>query len=252
MQQKDRLAIETLDGVRVIRFSRPERKNALDSESYRQLVAALNAAAEEDSVSVLILSGSQDCFCGGNDLDDFIENPITDDRHPVYHFMYALHQFEKPVIAAVEGPAIGIGCTLLLHCDLIYAGQGARLQMPFVRLGLCPEFASTLLLPGLLGHQLASEVLLLGKPLDAQRALSYRLVNDVVPAGAALDAAMDSARQLAGSPANAVRNTKRLLRAGQADAFNQAMRDELAVLVESLTSEAFNTAVEGYRNRQKR
>jgi len=246
MQLTDRLETDTREGVRVLRFAQPARKNALDTESYLQLVRALDQAAADEAVRVLVLTGSETCFCGGNDLGDFIENPIRDEQHPVYCFMRALRAFAKPVIVAVEGPAIGIGCTLLLHADLVYAGGGSYFRMPFVPLGLCPEFASTWLLPRMLGHPRAAELLLLGKTFDADQACSFGMVNAVVSPGEALEAALQSARQLAAAPATAVLQTKRLMKQGQEQYFDQAMQGELGVLIAALQSDDFKAAAAAF------
>lgn len=246
MQSADRLKIETREGVCVLRFAQPARKNALDTESYLQLVRVLDQAAADEAVRVLVLTGSEECFCGGNDLGDFIENPVRDERHPVYCFMRALRAFTKPIIVAVEGPAIGIGCTLLLHADLVYAGEGAYFRMPFVQLGLCPEFGSTWLLPRMLGHPRAAELLLLGKTFDAEQARTFGMVNAVVPPGQALDTALVNARQLAAAPAAAVFQTKRLMKQGQEVYFDQAMQGELGVLVAALQSDDFKAAAAAF------
>lgn len=219
------------DGVGVLRLNRPHRKNALDVSGYRALTDCLLAAATDDTVAVLVLTGSGDSFCAGNDLDDFIQHPINDDQHPAYRFMHALSDFPKPVIAAIEGAAVGIGCTLLLHCDLLYASENARFRMPFVRLGLCPEFAATALLPALVGLPKAAEWLLQGRWFSAGEALAAGFLNDVVANGQACTVAMAAAQSLAGSPREALLTTKALLRRPAREAFGPAMALELTELV---------------------
>ncbi|UDL03962.1 enoyl-CoA hydratase-related protein [Marinobacter sp. CA1] len=227
------------EGVGVLRLNRPDRRNALDVASYRALTAYLHQAADDDDVAVLVLTGVGQGFCAGNDLDDFVRHPIRDDQHPAYRFMYALAAFPKPVVAAVEGAAVGIGCTLLLHCDLLYAGEGASFQMPFVQLGLCPEFAATALLPALVGLPKASEWLLHGRAFDAREALAAGLLNDVVDKGDAYATAMASAQQLAASPREALLATKALLRRSARATFDSAMAEELTALVRCQQTRAF-------------
>jgi enoyl-CoA hydratase/carnithine racemase len=203
----------TRDGaVLMLRFNRPDKKNALLSTMYADAADALTTAANDAAVRVVIITGSADSFTAGNDLKDFLENPPQDENAPVFRFMRALAGFPKPAIAAVNGLAIGIGVTLLLHCDLVYAVPGAKFQMPFVNIAIVPEFASSLLLPRLVGQARAAELLLLGEMFTAARAHELGLINAVVEPDALLATAMGKAKALAAKAPAAVRHAKALLR----------------------------------------
>jgi enoyl-CoA hydratase/carnithine racemase len=198
--------------VLTIRFNRPDKKNALLSVMYADAAAALKAAAADSAVRVVVITGTADSFTAGNDLKDFLENPPTGPEAPVFQFMRALANFPKPAIAAVNGLAIGIGVTLLLHCDLIYAVPTAKFQLPFVNIAIVPEFASSLLLPRLVGQARAAELLLLGEMFTAARALELGLINGVVEPDALLATALEKAKVLASKAPAAVRHAKALLR----------------------------------------
>lgn len=236
--------------VRVLRLDNPNRKNAMTSKIYETLIAELNAADEDENVRALVLAGSDQVFCSGNDLDDFLDNPIRDRDHPVYRFMQAFNRFEKPVVAAVEGYAIGIGCTVLMHCDLVYAGESSWFQMPFIHLGICPEFASTCILPSLAGRQKAAELLLLGERFDVTAAASVGLINKIMEDGGVLKVAVDSAQRLATAPPRAMKAAKRLLKQAEQTAIEQAMSRELDQLVTALQGEEFADAVNQFKARK--
>jgi enoyl-CoA hydratase/carnithine racemase len=179
---------------------------------YRELEAALRAADEDAAVRVVLLTANGDTFCAGNDIADFLAGGQLDFASaPPLQFVRALLAFDKPLVAAVNGPAVGVGATMLLSCDLVYASEQAKLSMPFVSLGLVPEAASSLLLPARVGHAVASEMLLLGRVIDARRALELRLVNQVVPSGDLDVAARQAATELAAKPPFALRATRKLL-----------------------------------------
>lgn len=201
-------------GVRLVTIARQQRRNALDRATYAALTAAIARAGKDEGVRVVVLTGAGGCFTSGNDVNDFQD--VSDDGQPSAGivFLRALAACRKPVVAAVEGFAIGIGATLLLHCDLAYAGEGAAFRFPFTQLGLCPEGASTLLLPRLSGTKRAAELLMLGEAFSPQEAREAGLVNAITPQGGALEAALRSARKLAALPPGAVEATKALLRAG--------------------------------------
>jgi enoyl-CoA hydratase/carnithine racemase len=203
---------------------------------YAGLADALTAAAGDDAVRAVVLSGSGGVFTAGNDLLDFLMEPPTGADSPVFRFLTAAIGFPKPLIAAVEGPAIGIGTTILLHCDLAYAAPDARFRLPFVDLGLVPEAASSLLLPRLVGHVRAAERLLLGEPFGAEDALRDGLINEIVADQPVADRALERARDLAAKPPEAVRLSKALLRQGTAAAVETALHAEAAVFVERLQS----------------
>ncbi|CAG8870612.1 2,3-dehydroadipyl-CoA hydratase [Pseudomonas fluorescens] len=201
-------------GVLVVTFNRPALKNAFTAQIYQSLTEILNSAAQSRDIQVVLLQGSASVFSAGNDLNDFIDNPPLEPQAPVWKFLHALNDFPKPLIAAVCGVAVGIGTTLLLHCDLVYAATDARFSLPFVNLGVCPEGASTLLLPRLMGYQVAAQVLLTGEPFDTDLALKAGLVNRALPAAEVQAWALNQAQKIAQKPPTAVIETKRLLKLG--------------------------------------
>jgi enoyl-CoA hydratase/carnithine racemase len=215
------------EGVRAITINRPSRRNALDLATYTALHDALEAADRAPSVRVIILSGAEGCFTSGNDLADF-QTATLDEESPAVRFLHALTRLTKPLIAAVEGFAVGIGTTMLLHCDLVYAGRGASFRLPFVPLGLCPEGGSSYLLPRLAGAKQAAALLFFGEAFTAAAAREYGLVNEVTEDGEALALALRQAAALARLPAEAVRTTKALLRRADADAVRDAISVESA------------------------
>jgi len=179
--------------------------------------------------AVVLFQGHETIFSAGNDIGDFLNKPPSTPDSPVFRFLNAIATFPKPLLAAVCGPAVGIGTTMLLHCDLVYAGDNAMFSMPFVNLGLCPEAASSLLVPRLMGYQRAAEVLLMGDPFMAEAALEVGLVNRVVPPTEANALAQQQARRLATKPLSSVIETKRLLKASTTPAVLERMREEGAI-----------------------
>jgi len=208
----DLITTEIADGVMTIRFNRPDKKNAITHAMYTGLADAFRAADADSKVRVAIITGNGDSFTAGNDLKDFIETPPTDPSFPVFQFMKAQANFRKPVIAAVNGLAIGIGVTLLLHCDFVYAVPGARLQLPFVSLAVVPEFGSSLLLERVIGTRKTAELMMLGEAFTAEQALTYGLINEVVPAEHLMATVTSKAKALAAKPPGALRQTKALMR----------------------------------------
>ncbi len=204
-------------GVLTLRFNRPDKKNAILSAMYADAAAALKAADTDASVRVVVITGSADSFTAGNDLKDFLENPPQNNEAPVFQFMYGLAAFSKPVVAAINGLAVGIGTTVLLHCDFAYAVPSAKFQLPFVNLALVPEFASSLLLARFLGPRKAAELLMLGEGFDADAALEFGLINAVVPADQLEAVVKAKAALLAGKPPAALRATKALLNADRSE-----------------------------------
>lgn len=202
-------------GVLELTIARPEKKNALTQAMYAALAEALHEADTNSAVRAILITGAGDAFCAGNDLQDFQRHGNagsgTDDT-AVLAFMSALAAARKPVVAAVNGVAVGIGATLLLHCELVYCADSAVLRLPFVTLGLCAEFASSLTLPLAAGYHLAAEKLLLGEPISASEALQMRMVNRVLPAAELLPFARAQAAKLAALPPDAIRTTKALMR----------------------------------------
>lgn len=223
------------EGVLTLRLTRGDKKNALTHAMYQGLNAAFAEAAGSCAVRVILLHGD-DNFCAGNDLGDFLKNPPSSADAPVFCFLNHLLNAEKPLVAAINGVAVGIGTTLALHCDLVFAGDNARFQLPFVNLGLVPEAASSYLLPQLIGHARAAELLLLGGAFDAKRALELGLINSLCPAETTVATALDAARRLAAQPAESVRLTKALMKAPHRARAEQAMADEAAHFLNQLNS----------------
>jgi enoyl-CoA hydratase/carnithine racemase len=234
-----------------IELSRPEKKNAITAEIYVELAEALAAADADREVRAILLSGSRDCFTAGNDLADFLERPPAGTGSPTWRFFEVLPSLAKPVVAAVGGPAIGIGTTLLLHCDLVYASSAARFQLPFVPLGIVPEFGSTYLLPLLAGYQRAAELLLLGEPFDAQKALLIGLISRVVEADELLAAAEKAAARLAELPPESLRLTKRLLKGAHAEAVRRTIEEEGRIFRERLDSPEAKEALRAFLEKRK-
>ena len=237
--------------VMTVRMHRPEKRNALNVEMYSALTSALRRAGADGAVRAVVLTGGPDCFTAGNDILDFVGNPPGDESHPVMQFLSALAAFEKPLIAAVNGVAVGIGTTLLLHCDLAYASGDARFHLPFVNLGLCPEAGSSLLLPLRAGAHRAAEAILLGQPFDAATALSWGLVNEVTAPGVAEERAYAAARRIAEQPPAAVRAARMLLRAPFADKLEATLRREAGAFLERLTSPEAAESFQAFMERRK-
>jgi enoyl-CoA hydratase/carnithine racemase len=232
-----------------VRLNRPEKRNAITFAMYQALGEALQAAQADEAVRAVLLSGAGAGFCAGNDLQDFLSGPQFSPAHPVLGFLRTLATFGKPLLAAVHGQAVGIGVTLLLHCDLVVAARSAQLTMPFVALGLVPEAGSSLLLPRLVGRQRAAELLLLGKPVDAATAERLGLVNHVVEQEAALP---EEARQLAlavaKQPAGALAATRRLLR-GDPGEILARIDEEARIFGAQLQSEEFRAGMRAFLSR---
>lgn len=240
-----------LHGVATIEIARPEKKNAFTQAMYSALAEAVNAAQADAAVRALLITGQPGIFTSGNDLEDFMNQPPRGPEAPVFRFMQSLLDCDKPVVAAVTGAAIGIGCTMLLHCDLVYVSDEARLAMPFVNLGLVPEFGSSLLLAQRVGPVRAQQMLLLGDPLTGSEAAELGLANAVLPAGEVLPHARRMAERFNQLPSAAVCETKRLLRAPQRALVQQAVATERERFSERLRSpearEAFNAFFEKRR-----
>lgn len=242
------ILVHTEAGITTLSFNRPERKNSITSAMYALLADAVEAAAADASVRVLVFQGSETVFSAGNDIGDFLNAPPADPNAPVWRFMRALAGFPKPALAAVNGPAVGIGTTLLFHCDLVFAGDNAAFSMPFVNLGLCPEFASSLLVPRMFGYHRAAEALLLGEPFMAEAALEVGLVNRVLAPAETHAYAQAQARKLAAKPLSALVETKRLMKRGLDVEVNTRMNEEGAsfgrMLREPAAREAFGAFME--------
>ena len=242
---------EAIDGVLRIEIDRPAKKNALTAAMYQALADAIDAAEKDDATRVLLLHGKPDVFTAGNDLQDFLEHPPRDESEPVFQFLLALNRAQKPIVAAVAGPAVGIGTTMLLHCDLVYAAPDARLQLPFVDLGLIPEAGSSLLLPLLAGYQRAAKLLLLGERFGAQEAMDIGLVTEVVPADELFATALAQAKKLAQKPAASLRLTKQLMKQSLRSAVEQRIRLEASYFKERLDSPEAKEAFSAFLEKRK-
>jgi len=242
---------ELAEGVFRLEIARPEKKNAMTAAMYLTMADALLAADADPAVRVILIHGSGGSFTAGNDLADFLENPPSGEDAAVFRFLDAFAGLQKPFVAAVEGVAVGVGTTLLLHCDLVYAGAGARFMLPFANLGLTPEAASSLLLPLRVGHVRAAEMLMFGEPFDAQTALAAGLINAVLPDGEVLDHALARCRKLAAQPAASIRLTKQLMKRAQQAEIREAMRVEGAIFKERLVSPEAKEAFAAFLEKRK-
>jgi enoyl-CoA hydratase/carnithine racemase len=209
-----------------VQLNRPSKRNAMTSGMYVTLADVFNEAAKDERTRVVLWHGAGDSFCAGNDLDDFLKNPPGPGDSPQARLMNALLDFDKPLIAAVQGAAIGGGTTMLTHCDFVYAGTSAKFQMPFINLAVVPEFGSSCSLPARIGQVRAAELILLGLPFDAKRAADLGLVTQVVPDQALLATATETARKLAAKPAGALQASKRLMKRPFREQVRAAMKAE--------------------------
>lgn len=238
-------------GVLTVEIARPEKKNALTVAMYHALADAFARATADRSVRAVLLTGQPGIFCSGNDVEDFLHRPTERWTTPIPPLMAALLDCETPVIAAVTGPAVGVGVTMLLHCDFVYVAADARLAMPFVALGVVPEFASSLVVPGLMGRVRAAERLLLGTPMTGAEAVELGLANAVLPGAEVLAHARAVAERFNDLPPGAVRDTKKLLMAASRPAIDAAILREMEVFRPRLESaeakEAFTAFLEKRR-----
>ncbi len=240
-----------LNGVATLEIARPERKNALTLDMYQALADGLAAAGANPAVRAVLITGQPGIFTAGNDLEDFVQRPPQGEDAPVWRFMRALADCEKPVVAAVTGAAIGIGTTMLLHCDLVYVSDEARLALPFVGLGLVPEFGASVLLPQRIGAVRAAEKLLLGDPFTAQEAVELGLCNAVLPPDEVLPHARRMAERFNALPPSAVRETKRLLRAPQRATLDAVMAEENALFAARLRGPETQEAIRAFFEKRK-
>lgn len=245
------IVVETRDRLARIEIARPEKKNALTVEMYARMAEALAAADADAQVRAVMIHGRADCFSSGNDVKDFLDIRREPGTSPAQGFMRAISTAKKPVVAAVGGPAVGIGTTMLLHCDLVYAAPNARFQLPFVPLGLVPELASSLLLPMLAGYQRAAELLLLGRPFGAEQALAAGIVTEIIPEADLIEYARDAALGLAALPPASVQLTKSLMKRGTAPAVAERMAEEMRVFTERLQSPEAKEAVTAFLEKRK-
>jgi len=245
------ILIHTEGGVATPPPNRPARKNSITLPMYAALADALAAAEADPAVRVVLFQGHETVFSAGNDIGDFLNQPPSSEDSPTWRFLRALATFSKPLLAAVCGPAVGIGTTMLFHCDLVYAGDNAAFSMPFVNLGVCPEAASSLLAPQMLGYHRAAEALLLGEPFMAEAALEVGLVNRVVPPTEANGVAQAAARKLAAKPLSSLMQTKRLMKPGLQQRVLQPMADEGGVFRRMLGEPAAREAFGAFMEKRK-
>jgi enoyl-CoA hydratase/carnithine racemase len=238
-------------GVLTITINRPEKKNSITASMYETLAQVLHDAANDNQIRTVVMGGSEKVFCAGNDLGDFVKNPPDTQHAPVWQFVRALSTFPKPVVAAVCGAAVGIGTTMLLHCDLVFAGDNAMFSLPFVNLGLSPEAASSLLLPKLTGYQRAARALLTGDAFGADAALQMGLVNQVLPVGETLAFAQQEAAKLAAKPLSSLVEIKRLMKAGDRAATDVRINEEAVVFGKMVTAGAALEAIAAFTEKRK-
>jgi enoyl-CoA hydratase/carnithine racemase len=238
-------------GLLILQLNRPDKKNALTRAMYTQLANALEHADADADIRCVLIQGSNECFTAGNDISDFLEQPPNDLDSPPFHFMKSLLNCRKPVIAAVAGAAVGIGTTLLLHCDLVYISRDARLRMPFVNLGLCPEFGSSLILPRLLGHAKAAELLLLGEGFSGEQAAAWGLATEALGSGeAALAKARAVAVRFETLAPGAVQVTKQLMKSVDREQLRQVIEEEGALFTQRLKSPEAIAALSAFITRR--
>ena len=241
-------------GVMTLTFNRVDKKNSITRAMYAALADGLERAAQDAAVRVVLIQGDATVFSAGNDIGDFQNAPADPgprEQQPVWRFLRAIATFPKPIVAAVCGPAVGVGTTLLLHCDLVYAGDNAAFALPFVNLGLVPEAGSSLLLPQMLGYHRAAEALLLGEPFMAEAALEVGLVNRVLPPTECNAVAQQQARKLAAKPLASLIETKRLMKGGQQAAVLARMNEEGELFGRMLHEPAAREAMTAFMEKRK-
>jgi enoyl-CoA hydratase/carnithine racemase len=245
----------TINGVATIEIARPEKKNALTVAMYQAMAEALNAAREDGAVRAVLITGQPGIFTSGNDVEDFLTRPPGQGSDsmdsPVFRFMRALLDCDKPVVAAVTGAAIGIGTTMLLHCDFVFVSDEARLAMPFVALGLVPEYASSLVVPQLMGHRRAAEKLLLGDPFTPEQAVDCGIASAVLPAAEVVAHARRVAERFNALPPGAVREAKQLMRAPERERLLQTIRTEGEIFGRRLRSPEAMEAFQAFLQKRK-
>ncbi len=238
----------TLDNhILRIQLTRPQKKNALSPAMYDALREAIERANDDSDIRVVTITGSGDSFCAGNDLNSFLDDPGSDSAA---RFIRAIAGAKAPIVAAVNGVAVGVGLTMLLHCDLVYAAADAKFNFAFIDLGLLPEAGSTYLLPRMLGYGRAAELLMLGEAFDARKAQECGIVNAVVTADELQALTLAKAEQLAAKPPQALRQTKMLLRRGSAKAVQETMELELSMIGERLVSDEARGIMQAFFERR--
>ncbi|MEM7028430.1 MAG: enoyl-CoA hydratase [Chloroflexota bacterium] len=234
-----------------IQFNRPDKKNAITGAMYQAIAKALHDADSNDEVRVSLIYGTEGCFTSGNDIQDFLQNPPHSEESPAFDFLQTISHTKKPLVAAVTGIAVGVGTTMLLHCDLVYAAESARFSLPFVNLGLVPEAGSTYILPQMMGHRRAAELLLLGGFFDANEAQEVGIVNSIYPDERLLEAVAEKTSQLAAQPPSALRLTKSLIKQHSQEAVQHAMETEGGHFRDRLQSPEALEAMKAFMERRK-
>src|SRR6202790_3886801 len=247
----EEIITERSNGILRVELNRPSRKNAMTSGMYIDLADIFNDAARDPSTRVVLWHGAGDSFCAGNDIEDFLKNPPGSGESPQATLMNALVNFDKPVVVAVQGAAIGGGTTMLTHCDFIYAGESTKFQMPFINLAVVPEFGSSCSVPARIGHLRAAELILLGAPFDARRAAELGLVTEVVSDNDVLARATETARKLAAKPAAALQASKRLMKQPTLEQLKAAMKAENQEFSAQVRSEDAKEAFTAFLEKRK-
>ena len=238
-------------GVLTLTLNRVDKKNALTAQMYATLAEHLVCAQAADDVRVVLLQGHESVFSAGNDIADFSQQPPANADSPVSRFLRGIATFPKPLLASVCGPAVGVGTTMLLHCDLVYAGDNAAFSMPFVNLGLCPEAASSLLAVQLMGYQRAAEALLMGEPFMVETALELGLISRVLPPAEVNAYAQQQAQKMARKPLASLVQTKRLMTSARTPAVLSQMDEEAAVFSRMLKEPAAIEAFSAFMEKRK-
>jgi enoyl-CoA hydratase/carnithine racemase len=222
----DEIVAQRSENILLVELNRPAKRNAMTSSMYATLADVFSNAATDEQTRVVLWHGAGDSFRAGNDIEDFLKNPPGPGDSPQAQLMNALVDLDKPIVAAVHGAAIGGGTTMLTHCDFVYAGESARFRMPFIDLAVLPEFGSSCSIPAMIGHIRAAELILLGLPFDARRAVELGFVNQVVSDQSLLATASETARKLAAKPIGALQTSKRLMKSAFRDQIKVAMKLE--------------------------
>jgi enoyl-CoA hydratase/carnithine racemase len=247
----DEIVTEQAGSILSVQLNRPTKRNAMTSAMYLSLAGIFNKAANDENTRVVLWHGAGDSFCAGNDIEDFLKNPPGPGESPQARLMEALVNFGKPLVAAVHGAAIGGGTTMLTHCDFIYAGESAKFQMPFINLALVPEFGSSCSVPARIGHVRAAELILLGGPFDARRAVELGLATEAVSDKDVLVRATDAARKLAAKPAAALQASKRLMKQPFREQIKAAMKAENEEFSTQVRSEDAKEALTAFLEKRK-
>jgi enoyl-CoA hydratase/carnithine racemase len=247
----DDILTEEAGSILRVQLNRPTKRNAMTSAMYVALARIFNQVANDENMRVVLWHGAGDSFCAGNDIEDFLKNPPGPGESPQAKLMEALVNFDKPLVAAVHGAAIGGGTTMLTHCDFIYAGESAKFQMPFINLAVVPEFGSSCSVPARIGHVHAAELILLGTPFDARRAVEFGLVTQVVSDKDVLARAKETARKLAAKPDAALQASKRLMKQPFREQIKAAMKAENEEFSAQVRSEDAKEALTAFLEKRK-